>query len=97
LLNHLRESGGLNAFENQSASNIINFAFTEFTNRLEVLVPPDEVLLSFEQIITPILQQMGTIAETQERFREARDLLLPKLMSGALDVSRITLPKEVAA
>ena len=29
--------------------------------------------------------------------RRARDLLLPKLMSGQLDVSGIALPDEVAA
>lgn len=40
---------------------------------------------------------MENLTRQNQQFARARDLLLPKLMSGQLDVSGIRLPEEVAA
>jgi type I restriction enzyme S subunit len=44
-----------------------------------------------------MFEQMEVLKRQNARLAEARDLLLPKLMSGQLDVSRILPPDEVAA
>ena len=53
---------------------------------------PDEITLSkFNELITPMTE---TIVENQQentRLAEIRDTLLPKLMSGELDVSKLDL------
>lgn len=44
-----------------------------------------------------MLVQTETLKLQNQHLARARDLLLPKLMSGQLDVSGIRLPEEVAA
>ena len=61
------------------------------------LKPSQELTKFFGQLVRPIFDQIETLILQNSSLQEARDLLLPKLMSGALDVSRINLPQEVAA
>lgn len=63
----------------------------------DVLIPPEQFLAVLNNALAPILEEIQSIGLYNRSLREARDLLLPKLMSGALDVSRITVPQEVAA
>jgi type I restriction enzyme S subunit len=44
-----------------------------------------------------MFQQIETLLLQNAQLARTRDLLLPKLMSGQLDVSGIRLPEEVAA
>jgi type I restriction enzyme S subunit len=48
----------------------------------------------FEAHASPLFKQIRTLTDANIELAKARDLLLPKLMSGQLDVSRIT-HKEV--
>jgi type I restriction enzyme S subunit len=63
----------------------------------ELLQPSEEVASTFERFASGIDQQIGALTLQIRHLQEARDMLLPRLMSGALDVSRIALPKEVEA
>lgn len=49
-------------------------------------LPPDGLLQSFNDFINPILAQLKTLSLMNRRLRAARDLLLPKLMSGEVAV-----------
>lgn len=49
-------------------------------------LPPDGLLQSFNDFISPILAQLKTLALLNRRLKAARDLLLPKLMSGEVAV-----------
>lgn len=51
-----------------------------------VAVPPAGLLRSFSDIIEPITFQLGNLCFQNSKLREARDLLLPKLMSGQIAV-----------
>jgi type I restriction enzyme S subunit len=64
---------------------------------LPVLWPTDALLKSYENKTYPLIQQVRLIKKQNQELAKARDLLLPKLMSGQLDVSGIALPDEVAA
>jgi type I restriction enzyme S subunit len=64
---------------------------------LPVLWPTDALLKSYEDKTYPLIQQVRLIKKQNQELTKARDLLLPKLMSGQLDVSGIALPDEVAA
>lgn len=64
---------------------------------LPVLWPTDSLLDSFEDRTYPLIQQVRLIKKQNQQLVEARDLLLPKLMSGQLDVSGIALPDEAVA
>lgn len=61
------------------------------------LVPSADAQARFVEIVSDIRRQIDFIERSITETARARDLLLPKLMSGQLDVSRIPLPEEVAA
>lgn len=49
-----------------------------------VRVPNPRVLVSFNSVVDPVLQQLKTLALQARALRTACDLLLPRLMSGEL-------------
>lgn len=63
---------------------------------LEIWLPPLEIRREFHRLAWPMLEQAEQLAAANSSLARARDLLLPKLMSGQLDVSGIPLPDEVA-
>ena len=62
---------------------------------IDILIPHEGVQGLFEQLVMPQFEQIRAIARMNSKLTEARDMLLPRLMSGALDVSRISVPQEV--
>jgi type I restriction enzyme S subunit len=51
-----------------------------------VLVPSHALFLQFEEVAAPIFRQIATLTEQNKGLRSARDLLLPRLMSGNVSV-----------
>jgi type I restriction enzyme S subunit len=66
--------------------------------RIECLYPPKEHLVRFEKICLPIAEQLAALGKKNRILRQTGDLLLPKLISGELDVSEldITIPEAKA-
>jgi type I restriction enzyme S subunit len=64
--------------------------------RMMVLQPDEEVVRQLAAAIRPIFSQIAVLLVSNNNLRRTRDLLLPKLMSGELDVSRVPLPEEAA-
>lgn len=52
----------------------------------ELLCPKESALSAFIEIVTPIHAQLDKLDEQNQKLRAARDLLLPRLMSGELTV-----------
>jgi type I restriction enzyme, S subunit len=63
----------------------------------EILVPDGDTLAAFDHSVLPQLEQTEFLKQQNRALAQARDLLLPKLMSGQLDVSGIRLPEEATA
>ncbi|MGV0984385.1 MAG: restriction endonuclease subunit S [Limnohabitans sp.] len=61
------------------------------------VLPDAAVTRSFGNAVRPLFQQVETLLLQNTQLAQARDLLLPKLMSGQLDVSGIRLPEEATA
>ena len=51
-----------------------------------ITIPSKAIILSFDNIITPIMEQIKVKMKEIECLKEARDRLLPRLMSGELEV-----------
>jgi type I restriction enzyme, S subunit len=64
---------------------------------VEILVPDGDTLAAFDHSVLPQLEQTEFLKQQNRALAQARDLLLPKLMSGQLDVSGIRLPEEATA
>lgn len=49
-------------------------------------VPPLSLLKSFDDLIQPTVEQLRSLSFANQKLRQARDLLLPRLMNGELAV-----------
>lgn len=56
-----------------------------------VVIPDDETIKKFNAFCIPIFQQQEILEAESFRLSNIRDMLLPKLMSGKIDVSDINL------
>ena len=59
--------------------------------KVPAIIPPVEVLNQFDDIIQPIFAEIRNLKNENQRLSSIRDSILPKLMSGELDVSDIGL------
>lgn len=85
-LRHIRESGELSVFQKQSASALQNFQYQAFLEHQQVLLPTPMLLKEFAGSQSTILRQQQILAIENHKLRTARDLLLPRLMSGEIAV-----------
>ena len=53
---------------------------------LEFPLATDNVILSFNQITNPIFEQMVSLNYQNQKLKEARDILLPRLMNRTIEV-----------
>ena len=60
-------------------------------NSMSISIPPKEVIDAFEAIVSPMDEAIRNNYEEICRLAEIRDSLLPRLMSGELDVSSLDL------
>jgi type I restriction enzyme S subunit len=58
----------------------------DFAYSRPMLHPPETLLRSFHETVDPIHAQLDKLDETNQKLRQARDLLLPRLMNGELAV-----------
>jgi len=66
--------------------------------RIELLIPDLETMIWFTTFTADALEKIDILQAQIQTLRCTRDLLLPKLISGEVDVSQldITIPEEVA-
>jgi type I restriction enzyme S subunit len=59
--------------------------------KVPAIIPSKQALSAFDEIIQPIFAQIRNLRDENVNLSQLRDTLLPKLMSGELDVSDIDL------
>lgn len=69
----------------------------ECFDKFEMLRPTQEVLDQFGMMVGDSFALIEQLCHQNRKLAEARDMLLPKLMSGQIDVSGICLSDEIAA
>ena len=59
--------------------------------RIPLLTPTESVIGKFEEIVNPIFAELANLTLKNINLRQTRDLLLPKLILGELDVSKLDI------
>ena len=59
--------------------------------KTKIIVPSESEMRSFTDIVTPFYQQIWANQDESTKLADIRDSLLPKLMSGEIDVSDLDL------
>ena len=74
----------------QSGSTIVNLNKSQF-GKIQVVIPSETVMKQFDSIVAPLFEKILQNQKENIKLVSLRDTLLPKLMSGELDVSDIDL------
>lgn len=85
-LQYMRFSGKTTEYDKRSASSIVNYRWKDFLSKETIVFPSDKVLKKYSLIAESTYQMMICKSISIEKAREARDRLLPKLMSGEIEV-----------
>lgn len=69
---------------------------TDLKNR-EIIIPSSDKLIKFEQISGQLMKKYEFNQKENEKLAQLRDALLPKLMSGEIDVSNVNIDDLASA
>lgn len=83
----------------ENMENILNHAsgatFKEIGRRtfknFDILLPEGTVIVSWNDLVTPMWNDIRCLLRKNIALRQTRDLLLPKLISGGLDLSELDI------
>lgn len=87
---YLYGKGVFFSYEN-GTTGIKNLDFSGFIETETILIPPVDKVIAFDDYCKSIFNQIFANGKQNEHLAVLRDTLLPKLMSGELDVSGIDL------
>ena len=77
---------GVDALRQQAVGAVFDAIVVDTFKRIKLMVPPASMLRLFDEAVTPVFDQVENLASQNQKLRAARDLLLPRLMSGELTV-----------
>ena len=87
---YLYEKSVFFSYEN-GTTGIKNLDFTGFIETEPIIVPPFDKVQAFDDYCKSIFDQVFANGKQSEQLASLRDTLLPRLMSGELDISNIDL------
>jgi type I restriction enzyme S subunit len=90
-LKYLRKTKSTEIFEKRSASNIVNYNWEAFLKFQSVKMPNDELLKEFNDIVESMISSIYNLGNQITKLKEARDILLPRLMTGMIDVDKMNI------
>lgn len=70
-----------------NAGSAVPSMTTDILNAMEVAIPSASVLEEFERMVAPMYSAIQENNKQSKKLAELRDTLLPKLISGEIDVS----------
>ena len=74
-----------------NAGSAVPSMTTDILNAMEILIPSAEALAEFEAVVQPLYNAIQDNETENKKLAEIRDNLLPKLMSGELDVTELDI------
>lgn len=87
---YLYDKGVFFSYEN-GTTGIKNLDISGFLGTEPIIIPPKEKVLAFDDYCQTVFDRIFANGKESEQLSKLRDTLLPKLMSGELDVSDIYL------
>jgi type I restriction enzyme S subunit len=64
----------------------------QIVSSLELVLPDSQTSAKFDQLVDPLLAEVVNLAKRIQNLRRTRDLLLPRLLSGQIDVEALPGP-----
>ena len=85
---HLREDARMEYYQNVAVNGIGNFQAQKFAKEEHLILPSDEALRGkLIEGIAALFRSIGVLASQLSNLRRTRDLLLPRLLSGQVELA----------
>lgn len=92
--NYLYDKDVMFAYEN-GTTGIKNFDIKSFINNFLIVIPSQEDVINFNKLVKDVFDILMHNGLEIEKLQQLKDTLLPKLMSGEIDVSKINCDLEL--
>ena len=76
----------ISGFRNRANGSTMKHIKRSALGEVYTLIPDKKVENEFVSLVSPILSQLITLKEHNQTLKEARDILLPRLMNGTIEV-----------
>ena len=86
-LKYLRATRQTEIYDKRSASSIVNFRWADFLREQRFIIPEKSIMQQYYEASNALYERQVAMALSISSASEARDRLLPKLMSGEIEVS----------
>lgn len=73
------------------STGISNFKFSYFLSEEKLVIPDSGAQIEFKDIVAPMFDMICVLGEKNAKLKKTRDLLLPKLISGEIDVEDLDI------
>jgi type I restriction enzyme S subunit len=83
----------IGAFKGAANGGVFDAIVVDTFRYISIIKPHEELIEKFDLIIKPIFEQVDNLIQQNQLLKEARDILLPRLMTGIIDVDTIQLPE----
>jgi len=70
----------------QSSGSTQKFISLQYMRQFKTVIAPNDFLYKFNENIKPIYNELDNLRKQNQLLKEARDILLPRLMTGMIDV-----------
>ncbi|OEI81050.1 restriction endonuclease subunit S [Formosa algae] len=84
---YLTNTNTKNKLDNQSSGVAQKFYSLGFIRNFKDNFPDEELVQNFDKVVNPLFQLKYNLFTQNQHLKEARDILLPRLMSGMIDPS----------
>lgn len=72
-----------------STSSIATAVNSTMIREMPFVVPSESALVEFHNVVAPMFEKMKTLLSESRALASMRDALLPRLMSGEIDVEKV--------
>lgn len=74
------------AIDNLQVGSAQPHVYPKNINKLSILIPEEKYILKFNELVKPFYEEIKVLKSKNDNLAKQRDLLLPRLMSGKLEV-----------
>ncbi|MCP4699689.1 MAG: restriction endonuclease subunit S [Gammaproteobacteria bacterium] len=96
-LKYIHKNNQMLTYKSQGANGINNFRFEDMISEEQIPIPKEKHLKTLVKQLEAAYFLCSTLRQQNQLLKEARDILLPRLMTGMIDVEKIELPEALLA
>jgi type I restriction enzyme S subunit len=82
-------NNAIGAFKGAANGGVFDAIVVDTFRYISIIKPDEELIEQFDSIIKPIFEQVDNLIKQNQLLKEARDILLPRLMTGMIDVEQL--------